>query len=134
MKSSKNNRGTFDMSDSNIYHVKGGELPKVSSEDVHKAADDAGVSWDNDEAFMVFSEKITGKSFHQGSANRMSKQEMKEHDEITDVINKKKQSILSKGGGMAKTNNYNTTSGHILETIYYSTAIVIMCIFLKKLN
>ena len=52
----------------------------------------------------------------------------------TKKINKTKKRRMRIGSELAKTDNYNKTSGHIVETIYYSTAIVIMCIFLKKLN
>lgn len=64
----------------------------------------------------------------------MVDREMKEHNELTKKINKTKEKRVRLGAELAKTDNYNKTSGHIIETIYYSTAIVIMCIFLKKLN
>ena len=38
------------------------------------------------------------------------------------------------GGNDMKTNMYNSTSGHIIQTTYYITAIIIMGIFLTKLN
>lgn len=34
---------------------------EVTPEQVHQAADKAGIEWDNNEEFMDFSEKITGK-------------------------------------------------------------------------
>lgn len=64
----------------------------------------------------------------------MVDRDMDQHDELTKNINKAKTRRLRLGTDLSKTDNYNKTSGHILETIYYSTAIVIMCIFLKKLN
>ena len=64
----------------------------------------------------------------------MVDREMEEHNELSKKISKTKEKRVRLGAELAKTDNYNTTSGHIIETIYYSTAIVIMCIFLKKLN
>ena len=60
--------------------------------------------------------------------------EMEEHNELTRKINKTKKKRIRLGAELAKTDNYNKTSGHIIETIYYTTAIVVMGIFLKKLN
>tara|TARA_B110000003_G_scaffold44401_1_gene41991 strand:+ start:27606 stop:28271 length:666 start_codon:yes stop_codon:yes gene_type:complete len=64
----------------------------------------------------------------------MVDRDMAEHDELTKKINKTKKTRMRIGSELSKKDNYNKTSGHIVETIYYSTAIVIMCIFLKKLN
>jgi len=64
----------------------------------------------------------------------MFERDMGEHNELTTKINKTKKRRMRLGADLSKTDNYNKTSGHIIETIYYSTAIVVMCIFLKKLN
>jgi len=64
----------------------------------------------------------------------MVDREMEEHNELTTKINKTKKKRIRLGAELAKTDNYNKTSGHIIETIYYTTAIVVMGIFLKKLN
>lgn len=32
----------------------------ITPDQVHNAADTAGIPWDNDEAFMDFSERVTG--------------------------------------------------------------------------
>jgi len=65
---------------------------------------------------------------------QMVDRDMTEHDKLTKKINKTKKTRMRIGTELAKTDNYNKTSGHIIETIYYSTAIAVMCIFLKKLN
>jgi len=64
----------------------------------------------------------------------MLEREMEEHDMITEKINKTKERVIRVGSEITKTNNYNSTSGHIVNTIYYCTAIVIMGIFLTKLK
>ena len=35
---------------------------KISVEDVHKRADELGIPWDDDAAFMSWTKKLTGKS------------------------------------------------------------------------
>lgn len=64
----------------------------------------------------------------------MLEREMEEHDMVTEKINKTKERVIRVGSEITKTNNYNSTSGHIVNTIYYCTAIVIMGIFLTKLK
>ena len=59
---------------------------------------------------------------------------MEEHDMVTEKINKTKERVIKVGSEITKTNNYNSTSGHIVNTIYYCTTIVIMGIFLTKLK
>lgn len=74
-----------------------------------------------------YSERVNG-------VHDMLSREMEEHDMITDKINKTKERVIKVGSEITKTNNYNSTSGHIVNTIYYCTAIVIMGIFLTKLK
>jgi len=87
------------------------------------------VERDNEVSTMMgeYKTRITG-------ITSMVDREMEEHNELSKKISKTKEKRVRLGAELAKTDNYNTTSGHIIETIYYSTAIVIMCIFLKKLN
>jgi len=56
------------------------------------------------------------------------------HTIATDNLNEEKRKLLSMGGKDMKDNMYNSTSGHIIQTIYYTTAIIVMGIFLRKLN
>ena len=79
------------------------------------------------EMMKEYKTRITG-------VTNMFERDMGEHNELTKKINKTKKRRMRIGADLSKTDNYNKTSGHIIETIYYSTAIVIMCIFLKKLN
>lgn len=74
-----------------------------------------------------YQERING-------VHNMLEREIEEHDIVTDNINKTKRRVIRTGSQITKTNNYNSTSGHIVKTIYYSTAIVIMGIFLTKLK
>ena len=56
------------------------------------------------------------------------------HTITTDNLNEEKRKLLSMGGKDMKDNMYNSTSSHIIQTIYYTTAIIVMGIFLRKLN
>lgn len=56
------------------------------------------------------------------------------HTIATDNLNEEKRKLLSMGGKDMKDNMYNSTSSHIIQTIYYTTAIIVMGIFLRKLN
>ena len=56
------------------------------------------------------------------------------HEYTTDKLKEEKRKLLSMGGKDMKDNMYNSTSGHIVQTIYYTTAIIVMGIFLRKLN
>jgi len=58
----------------------------------------------------------------------------KQHETTTNELKDAKKRLESVGGEDMKKNMYNTTSGHIIQTIYYSTAIIVMGIFLTKLN
>ena len=64
----------------------------------------------------------------------MGKTEKKSDDDLTKILNHEKKKLLSMGGKDQKENRYNSTSGHIIKTIYYTTAIIIMGIYLTKLN
>jgi|TARA_B110000438_G_scaffold303577_1_gene365746 hypothetical protein len=57
-----------------------------------------------------------------------------EHDKTTGRLKDAKKRLQSMGGKDMKMNMYNATSGHIVQTIYYTTAIIVMGIFLRKLN
>ena len=56
------------------------------------------------------------------------------HEITTDKLKEEKRKLLSMGGKDMKDNMYNSTSSHIVQTIYYTTAIIVMGIFLRKLN
>ena len=56
------------------------------------------------------------------------------HTITTDKLNEEKRKLMSMGGKDMKDNMYNSTSSHIIQTIYYTTAIIVMGIFLRKLN
>jgi hypothetical protein len=56
------------------------------------------------------------------------------HTMATDNLNEEKRKLLSMAGKDMKDNMYNSTSGHIIQTLYYTTAIIVMGIFLRKLN
>ena len=56
------------------------------------------------------------------------------HNYTTANLNEQERKLLSMAGKDMKDNMYNNTSSHITQTIYYTTAIIVMGIFLRKLN
>ena len=66
--------------------------------------------------------------------DKLLKREKVEDDDLTKDLKHEKKKLLSMGGKDQKENRYNSTSGHIIKTIYYITAIIIMGIYLRKLN
>ena len=56
------------------------------------------------------------------------------HNYTTANLNEQERKLLSMAGKDMKDNMYNNTSSHIIQTIYYTTAIIVMGIFLRKLN
>lgn len=56
------------------------------------------------------------------------------HNYRTANLNEEERKLLSMAGKDMKDNMYNNTSSHIIQTIYYTTAIIVMGIFLRKLN
>ena len=57
-----------------------------------------------------------------------------EHHFTSQKLKETERKLLSMGGDDMKKNMFNSTSGHIIQTIYYTTAIIVMGIFLRKLN
>ncbi len=66
--------------------------------------------------------------------DKLLKREKVADDDLTKDLKHEKRKLLSMGGKDQKENRYNSTSGHIIKTIYYITAIIIMGIYLRKLN
>tara|TARA_B100001287_G_C22682522_1_gene531310 strand:+ start:218 stop:892 length:675 start_codon:yes stop_codon:yes gene_type:complete len=67
----------------------------------------------------------------------MNKKMIREHTNYLNTsknLNIEERNLLSLGGKDQKENLYNSTSGHVIKTIYYTTAIIIMGIYLTKLN
>ena len=67
---------------------------------------------DINEMMHKYQERVSG-------VHDMLEREMEEHDMVTDEINKTKERVIKVGSEITKTNNYNSTSGHIVNTIYY---------------
>ena len=66
--------------------------------------------------------------------DKLLKNEKLSDDDLSKQLKFEKRKLLSMGGKDQKENRYNSTSGHIIKTIYYTTAIIIMGIYLTKLN
>lgn len=66
--------------------------------------------------------------------DELLKKEKISDDDLSKHLKFEKKKLLSMGGKDQKENRYNSTSGHIIKTIYYTTAIIIMGIYLTKLN
>lgn len=66
--------------------------------------------------------------------DQLLKKEKISDDDLSKQLKFEKRKLLSMGGKDQKENRYNSTSGHIIKTIYYTTAIIIMGIYLTKLN
>jgi hypothetical protein len=112
---------------------------KYPSDNNKKEVDKYVDEWDNLKKELIkertkmnnisknYTERVKGVSEILGRDRR-------EHDRTTNRLKDAKKRLLSVGGEDMKKNMYNTTSGHIVQTIYYTTAIIVMGIFLTKLN
>ena len=112
---------------------------KYPSDDNKKKVDKYSDEWDNLKKDLI-KERTKMNIISQEYTTRVKgisqilTRDRNEHNRATDRLKDAKKRLQSMGGEDMKKNMYNNTSGHIVQTVYYTTAIIVMGIFLRKLN